>query len=322
MGQSLPDWTASVDWFAAGTDAGLGMLRAAYAVMLWRNSILARRVWTDTKGRRRRGQAGFTPTPEMPLIDLIIEEAHTLLEIPEARDLVEKIAKMARKCGIKLTLIVQVPTLDQLGNSGTIREMVASGNVIVMRTGGRMSGQVAFQGTLAVEPNKLPKEMPDGTTSAGLFYMVGVRARQAPARSSYVTDPFHWASTGTTTAVDEGSATAAGYAYEHRHDWLSDDHDHDAPPAEPVSMEKAAEPSATVLPIRATCADLVLALLTGPPARTMTREEIAVQCRLQGGYSHRQVRDVLRTLRETEEKVKLTDDGHYHLIHLTKGAQT
>jgi hypothetical protein len=55
-------------------------------------------------------------------------------------------------------VVTQVPTLDQLGNSGVLREMLASSNVIVLRTGGPMSGQVALHGTLPVEPHKIPKQ--------------------------------------------------------------------------------------------------------------------------------------------------------------------
>jgi hypothetical protein len=145
---------------------------------------------------------------------LTIEEAHAVLAIPEARSIVEDIAKMARKCGIKLRLVVQVPLLDQLGKSTTLREQVKSGNVIILRTANRLTGQVAFDGALPVDPALLPREWPDGTSTAGLSYVLGPQSRPAPCRIDYVADPYYWATTGTTTQLPEVLAAYERYVAE------------------------------------------------------------------------------------------------------------
>jgi hypothetical protein len=182
------------------------MLRRAVAVMYARNAHLARVEWQDERGRARKGKAHFEPTPQMPLLSITIEEAHAVLSIPEARKLAEDIAKMGRKCGVSLRLVVQVPLLDQLGNSMTLRDGVAGGNVVVFRTANRLSGQVAFNGTLPVDPSQLPRQFPDGSSTAGLGYILGASDRQAIMRSYCDLDPFSWATAGDTVHLDPAPA--------------------------------------------------------------------------------------------------------------------
>jgi DNA-binding CsgD family transcriptional regulator len=210
-GQSLPVWQDAVDWFADSVDEGLIMLRELHAFMLDRNRRLANLVWVDFKGRERRGVDHFDPVAlGLPILSVTIDEAHLLLQNPEAAAILEAVAKMARKCGIKLRLIVQVPTLDQLGNSTTLREMVASGNVIVLRTGGPVAGQVALNGTLPVEPHKIAKEWPDGSTTSGLGFADVPGARASMMRTFLVEDPYHWAVTGETASFSDEDKTSLG----------------------------------------------------------------------------------------------------------------
>lgn len=302
MGQSLPDWMESVDWYAKGVHAGLVMLRAAYRVMLARNKILA-----------QQRKKFFVWSTEMPLLVITLEEAPTLLDIPEARDLAEKIAKMGRKCGIKLRIVVQVPLLDQIGGSQTLRSMAVSGQAYLFRTGDRMSGNVMFPG-LAVDPYLIPRLDKDGGTTAGMHYSQGMSTRTALARTLYVPDVAIWASTGTTTPLDDLSRHAAGPEYVVRHA----DEQWDTEP-EP-GREQPTEPDAgaKVMPLRMTCAQLIVRLLrdaSGP----MSQGQIAVQCKEQGGYEMRTVRESLQTLREQAEQITRQPDGLYVL---TKGARS
>ncbi|WP_181764082.1 hypothetical protein [Streptomyces albidus (ex Kaewkla and Franco 2022)] len=212
-GQSLPDWQDAVDWFADSVAEGKKLLKAAQREMYRRNKLLARMEWTDEKGRLRRGKASFTPTEELPLLCLTIEEAHAVLADPANVKIVEDLAKMARKCGIKLRLVTQVPLLSQLGNSMTLRDMVAAGNVVVLRTANRLSGQVSFNGTIPADPHALPREFPDGTSSSGLGYSLGPQARSSVMRTHYVEDPFEWATTGETTALPADAVESVGKDY-------------------------------------------------------------------------------------------------------------
>jgi hypothetical protein len=188
-GQSLPDWVDEVDWFAAGVDEGMKVLRAARALMYARNLEFAGREHTDRRGRTKKGMKGFTPTLEYPQVNLTIDEAHAILQIPEAVTILAEMGKMGSKCGIKVRLVVHLPLLSELGGSSVLRDMVASGNVIVLRTASRITGQVAFQGALPVDPVTIPRRMPDGSAPAGLGFALGADSRRAPMRLDWVEDP-------------------------------------------------------------------------------------------------------------------------------------
>lgn len=206
-GQSLPDWMDHVDFAARTAEEGIVLLRMAVAVMYARNDYLARVEWTDDRGRRRVGKAHFEPTPAMPLLSLTIEEAHAVLAYEEAAKLAEAIGKMGRKCGVALRLVVQVPLLAQLGNSTTLRDAVAGGNVIVLRTANRLSSPTVLP--MPVDPAQLPRRFPDGSSTAGLGFVLGATDRQAPMRGYYDLDPFGRATAGETVPLDAISAPAA-----------------------------------------------------------------------------------------------------------------
>lgn len=314
MGQSLPDWVGNVDWFAKGVPAALNMLRAAYAVMIYRNKILASTPWTDDAGRARTGFNGF-PLEQvyrllgMPLLVVTLEEAPSILEIPEARSLAEKISKMGRKCGIKLRIVVQVPLLDQIGGSMTLREMLVSGQGFLFRTGGRMSGNVMFPG-LPIDPYAIPREDEHGRTTAGIHYVQGASTRTALARTMFVRDAADWAMTGATTPLDAASASAAGDLYVNRHDEPDDD---DVIVARPAAADTP--PGGTVTALRVTCRDMVLAFLADGPKK---QGEIAAHCFQRGQYAIKTVREALQTLRDANPPLieKVGDDTY----RLTKGA--
>lgn len=208
-GQSLPDWIDHVDFSVRDADGCYQMLLMARAVMYARSTYLANMDWVDEKGRQRHGKGFFEPTREMPLLVVTIDEAHRVLENPQAVKVAEEIANMSRKCGIKLRFITQVPLLAQLGGSTALRDALAGGNVIVFRTANRVGAQAVLNGALPVEPAKLPRQYPDGSTTSGLGYILGASDRPATMRAFYDEDPIDWAMSGRTTPLDEMSARAA-----------------------------------------------------------------------------------------------------------------
>jgi hypothetical protein len=201
-GQSLPAWRGNVDIFVESAADGVDLLEFAVDEMYRRNKILSHLEWVDARGRNRVGVDCFNPTRDMPLISITVEEAHDVLRDPRAVLAAERLAGMARKCGIKLRLITQLPLLAQLGNSMYLRDQVAAGNVIVLRTAGPLAGQVAFNGSLpGAEPHMLPRQWPDGSTTAGLGYLLGASSHQAMYRTDYVDKDavYDWIVAGTTT---------------------------------------------------------------------------------------------------------------------------
>ncbi|WP_030375547.1 hypothetical protein [Streptomyces rimosus] len=210
-GQSLPDWQDDVGWFADSVEEGVILLMAAVRVMYQRSAVLSRTEWTDEDGNRRRGFKGFTPgLLGMPLLSITIDEAHAVLRNPVAVLLCQEIAKMGRKCGVRLRLVTQMPLLDQLGHSHVLRAQVAAGNVIVLRTSMAISGQVAFQSAFPVYPHKLPREWGDGSSTSGLGYALGPSARPSVMRTLFLADPLRWARSGTETPLEQAAVSAAG----------------------------------------------------------------------------------------------------------------
>lgn len=211
-GQSLPDWQGKVNAYARNITEARVLLARARDRMYARNAFLANVKWVDDLGRDRVGIGQFTPGDPrhgLKLLSITIDEAQTVLADPVCRALVEEMIAMSRKCGIKFRLITQVPLLSSLGNSMAIRDAVAAGNVIVLRTANRLSGQVAFNGALPVDPSSLPKEWPDGSTTSGIGFVFAPGAdRAATMRVGYVEDVFGWASSGPSIELEayEGPA--------------------------------------------------------------------------------------------------------------------
>lgn len=312
-GQSLPDWVDGVDWFAVSVEEGVRMLRAARDVMYARNAHLARIEWIDEQGRKRRGKGFFDPSPDMPLLSVTIEEAHRVLAVPEAKQMAEEIAIMSRKCGIKLRLVVQVPLLDQLGGSATLRDMVASGNVIVLRTAGRMTGQVAFQGSLPVEPNKLPRQFPDGSSTAGLGFILGPSDRPATMRTYYLDDPYHSATSGTPAELDVLSLNAAGQDYASRGESADgEDRGSREMPAEKPAIPRS-QLSDVPEPRQPTDAKEAVLAVLAERGETQRGQLIAAT-----GYSPRAVTDACKALVD-DQRIRKTNHGRYALTHPDPG---
>jgi hypothetical protein len=205
-GTSLPDWADAVDEYATTLEEARALLTKDRNRMYLRMSILKTCKWVDDKGRNRKGLSQFTPGDPrhgLPMLSITIDEAQNILPDPVCRALVEEMIGMARSCGIKFRLITPVPLLPSLGNSMIIRDAVAAGNVIILRTANRLTGQVAFNGALPVDPCSLPKEWADGSTTSGLGFVFAPGAdRPSTMRVGYVEDPYDWATSGTPAVME------------------------------------------------------------------------------------------------------------------------
>ena len=226
-GQSLPEWVDGVDWYAKDMGEIRVMLHAGRALMYDRSKRLAEVEWVDDKGRHRIGRPTFVPTPDMPLINITVDEAHRVLDPDDGgmAELVDEMARMGRKCGLSLTLATQVPTLGDLQKQ-SLKGMLAGGNVMVLRTGEKVSGNIIATQPLPSDPYSLPREieLEDGSKvgTGGLGFFLGGAGRPAICRVMDLGDEYHWATTGDTTAAgadDERVLAAyAGDAYLNRRD--------------------------------------------------------------------------------------------------------
>lgn len=225
-GQSLPDWQERVDRFARGTVEGLAMLEDAFAEMIARNKLLAGITWRDDKGREHKGLSYYDPAAyarlgidlDLPILSVTIDEAPMVLAHPRAKWLVERLLSMGRKCGIRLRLVTQVPSIAELGNSFTIRPLLASMSVVCLRTEDAISNG-AFP-KLPGDPRHLEEQFPDGSPTFGLGYILGAD-RPAKFRTFYLDENavFDWADAGSTahltplaTAGDSTADTPQGAA--------------------------------------------------------------------------------------------------------------
>jgi hypothetical protein len=188
-GQSLPQWRGKVP-YAAGLDECLAMLTGLHNAMLSRSRDLATRTWTDEDGYEQQGFEFFDPAlTGLPVIMPIIDEAPMILNgggngkrAAFAVTMVGDMAKLARKTGLSVQLVAQVPSLSELGDQ-SLRSMLVGGNVVCLRTGDKVSAGMLG---LDVDPSALPKYFPSGEPTGGLGYALGPDNRQAPMRVSPV----------------------------------------------------------------------------------------------------------------------------------------
>ena len=240
-GESVPDWQEGAHWFAGTLPEIRRMLQAAERVMNGRKERRSREKWADDQGRIRRGRGRFEPTPDMPLLCLLVEESPDVLDDAECRRIVASIGKKGRKHGVSVTIVTQVPSLAELGGDLTIRSMLSSTNIVMFRTSDRLSRQMGMPADLPVDPASLPAAWPDGQSTAGLGYLGSPGGRISAARGWYVDDPYHWATVKADTAELETAAIAdAGRHYltwQERRERGEDEHnDPPAPVAGPVAL--------------------------------------------------------------------------------------
>jgi hypothetical protein len=315
-GQSCPDWIDNVDRAATSPAHCVVLLERARDLMYARNALLAEMPWTDDQGRRRKGFSHFPwMLVGMPLLVVTLFEAHAALADPRGRSAAEDIGKMSRKCGIKLRLETQVPLLDQLGGSQTLRDMVAGGNVTVFRTANPLSGQVAFNGTLPVQPNRIPRAWPgsepiEQRQTGGLGYSIGAASRAGWFRAWRLQDSLGAATTGRTWHLDEKSQESAGVWPPVRGDLAVPDVFALAAAKGPVATATVPDEGEPEQGRKA--ADIILDALSEGPQFTndLVTQVMAV------GYSRSTAYGTLKTLRGETGKPALIADigGRYQLL--------
>lgn len=184
-GASLPQWKDHAQLFAETPGDARKVLRYALRLMDQRRKTL----------KRRRG-GSLEPSPDLPLVLIVIDEAHKLLMNDEDEDvdnsdvrrMCEKLTQEGRKYLMGLVLSTQVPSAKQLGNSTVLRDQLKAGTVIGLRVTERTSGNMITSGAPMPEGlHELPAEFPDGSPTRGLGYVL--TSRMIRARSLLIDGP-------------------------------------------------------------------------------------------------------------------------------------
>ncbi len=137
------------------------------------------------------GKKNFGPDHGHPIIHVMLDEAMGQLKDPEINRIVARIAAEGRKAWIKLSVALQVPSVDNLGDAGgTIREQLTSGNTLIYRVTQRMTSTMTYQGSLPIAPWDLPEffDGDHGHPTVGLGYVLNGAGRALQSRSMLVED--------------------------------------------------------------------------------------------------------------------------------------
>jgi hypothetical protein len=211
-GQSLPAWAGPdgrAPWAAIGHEGDLEeilrCIRAIERAVNARSRVLSRWKWRDEDGTIRRGLDYYDPqviaeTADdnggqfIPMIDWTLDEATEIFDLfPWVVGANERILRKARKAGIRVRWATQYPSMDQLGKSAVIRQMLASGNVLAYANATRFAGNMVLPSWMP-NPAEIPKVLPNGSESMGMLIMnTPASARPTFSRTALVRNKHRWA---------------------------------------------------------------------------------------------------------------------------------
>ncbi len=157
------------------------------------------------------GKRNFGPDHGFPIIHAMLDEAKEPLADPDINRIAVRLSTEGRKAWIKFSLALQVPSVENLGaGGGTIREQLTSGNTLLYRITQRITGAMAYQGNLPIDPVDLPELFdndPDRPTY-GLGYVLNGMGRALQSRSMLVEDEMFARWIRRIPQMDERSAEA------------------------------------------------------------------------------------------------------------------
>lgn len=203
-GQSYGPLRREVDWFATTHEEITFMLLAACKEMFRRNTELT-----------ERGIKTWHPgIPGMPLLTLTLDEIQSYVSNPLIGDMVKDLAGMARKCGIKVRAITQIPSAYNLGGNTYTKEQLQTGQSFVFRAQTSIAAASAVDGDCPIDPTALPSTWgprtcnPGGTT-AGLMFVRGIHGRDLYARADFTgKNMSRWFETPVSPAQFSGKAAS------------------------------------------------------------------------------------------------------------------
>lgn len=199
-GASSPSLRDAADWYGDLSDAGT-LLDALEGFIDIRGKEMAHEGWI-----------GYDPSPERPMLNVVIDECHEVFGIKADLERWITVARKIRKVGGGLTGLSQYFGLPTFGNREELRSSIFAGNIIVMRSESKHSGQLVPG--LSLDPMTLPALPGFGYTVA----RGGSNARTAPFRAEYVKEPSAWFRMFPGPGLDQLATEGCGDIYKNRHD--------------------------------------------------------------------------------------------------------
>lgn len=149
-GVSMPEWEDVAPYYATDEKAAAELLRRVVLEMRRRVAFM-----TGLSKYDRR-KTVLDPSPEWPLIRVVVDEAPVLARNAQAMDDANTLVTLARKTGIGLTWLSQVANLDRsFGAAGnSMREQLQAGNTWVFQAG-QTTGNLSV-GQKTIEVGSIP----------------------------------------------------------------------------------------------------------------------------------------------------------------------
>jgi hypothetical protein len=205
-----------------------------------------------------------------------------------------------------MRVATHTPLLSDLGGSMALRDMLSGGFVWVGRTANSLSGPVAFNGRLPVDPRTIPEV-------AGMAYLLSGLAREAMLCRSMWTEDFY---DFVRNEYDEpigypaplGADTLRVFGGEYAR-WVAHMANPDAEPWTPDGDAKASGGGAG----KPRSVDAVLAVLASAD-HALSMDELDQQLRAEGNpFTTKTIRDALAVLRKHDPPLVVSEDRTHRL---------
>lgn len=290
---------------AATLDEAKILVQALTNEMLRRNRYLAReaQTWDERRRKWRKGRKWWDPRTDGPILTLTIDEAHAFLADRDFCTMLTAAGRMWRKCGGQVRIATHTPLLADLGGSMALRDMLTGGFVAVFRTANSLSGPVAFNGRLPVDPRTIPAE------PGSCYILSGLQPKPMLARAMWEPDYYDWIYNDDDEPIGYPAklppVTLAAFGPEYAA-WVK----HSANPDAGLFVANQPKPPAPAEP-PAVCVAAVRVVLAASK-EPLDMDGISEKLRENGkAYGVRTIRGALKDLRDAGE-VHSDDTRHVH----------
>ncbi|MDI3390472.1 hypothetical protein QIS99_30400 [Streptomyces sp. B-S-A8] len=235
-GAGYAPWFGDLDWLVKSSFGAMLMAQTSNRVSEYRYSEQMKMQWLDAEGFTENGRSFFVPGEPFAPVAITYDEFNEMVlknpNAPHVKPLLRGVSstgRLSRAAGMSARIWVQIPNLDSIGsdsNANAIRDMLQSGNIALFRTA-RKDVDIMSLGSRKPEfpLAPIPERFPDGSDSAGTFYVADGSAQYIQARAMFHTNPARLSRSYDRHQLTQAEADAAaaagpeGVAYLAREDY-------------------------------------------------------------------------------------------------------